>query len=128
MSSQSPSLPASGSSNPGQASTPTTPVNSSAEGKPNSKSPAARSAEKPSNPKVVVQPVNPPMSISLPVDAPQSMFTITQQKHMLETAKVPAAASVAPIVSNRDEISPFFNWKSVFSKPPPPPPPPKKKF
>ncbi|XP_071798501.1 uncharacterized protein [Asterias amurensis] len=98
MSSQSPSLPASGSSNPGQASTPTTPVNSSAEGKPNSKSPAARSAEKPSNPKVLVQPVNPPMSISLPVDAPQSMFTITQQKHMLETAKVPAAASVAPII------------------------------
>ncbi len=100
MSSQSTPLPASGSSNPGQASTPTTPVNS-AEGKPNSKSPAARSAEKPSNPKVVVQPVNPPMtmSISLPVDAPQSMFTITQQKHVLETAKVPAAAPVTPTVS-----------------------------
>ena len=84
MSSQS-SLPSSGSSNPGQASTPT--------------SPAARSIEKPSNPKVVVQPVNPPISISLPIDTPQSMFTITQQKHVMETTRMPTSASVAPIVS-----------------------------
>ncbi|XP_038050527.1 histone deacetylase complex subunit SAP130-like isoform X3 [Patiria miniata] len=89
MSTQPAPLASSGTPTTGQAGTPVppTPLNST-DPKPGSKSPA-----KAGNPKVVVQPVNPPISISLPVEQP--MFTITQHKHTVEAGKIPTTISIA---------------------------------
>ncbi|XP_022093818.1 histone deacetylase complex subunit SAP130-A-like [Acanthaster planci] len=92
MSTQSAPLASSGTPAPTTTSQSSTPVPmNSTDAKPGSKSPAKGS------PKVVVQPVNPPISISLPVEPQQQIFTITQHKHAPEPGKmhIPATISIA---------------------------------